>query len=138
MTPEDAAQLYPVVQEECEALRQRLSARIKAQENAGRLLEDWQRVADQQREEIEGLRRELQESQLEVIALHQGILDALQFEVEENMQRFSPMADRLRALAGLPPEEPPPITEAMAALREAVGGAYDGVDPVEHVRELRG
>jgi DNA-binding XRE family transcriptional regulator len=88
--------------------------------------------------ERDGLMRRVREGEREWKRLQSGILDILRYEVKENMQRFSPIADLLRNLAGLPPEEPPPITEAMAALKKAVGGAYDDIDPVAYVRELRG
>lgn len=107
----------------CAALEQDLHQMVQAIDNRAALADHWRGVADAQRAEIERLRR--------------GILEALRYEVEENMQRFSPMADRLRALAGLPPEEPPPITETMAELRAAFGHHFDGVDPVAYVEELR-
>lgn len=108
----------------CADLEQDLHQMVQAIDNRAALARHWEDVADAQRAKIEGLRR--------------GILEALRYEVEENMQRFGPMADRLRALAGLPPEEPPPITETMAALREVVGDRYDGIDPIAYVAELRG
>jgi Cdc6-like AAA superfamily ATPase len=69
MTPEDAATLYPAIRKECDGLEQRLCDLIKARENAGRLNSDWQAVADQQRGEIEELRRERDELMRRVMEL---------------------------------------------------------------------
>lgn len=99
MNSEDAARLYGAIREECDALCLRLCDRVKAQENTDRLNSDWQGVADQQREEIESLKRSLRVAKLEAAKAKEELGEA-RADVARLEQERSTLSAHLEAVAG--------------------------------------
>lgn len=122
-----------------------LSKRKKAMTNAESALAGWRQRAIESERLLDTYRagaavRDARIAELEAErgAILVQVQAILSYEEETNMQPYSSVAQMLRAVLGLPQKEPPSIVETMAALREAAGGAFDGIDPVAFVKDVRG